>query len=142
MPPISDDSPSALIGGILVRGFWPLILGSAVGSVLQYSYSYSLSLLPLFPCADTTASAGASANTGEMLCHRNFDSPVTEPQRPLLQKQAEGGGTKLKLQAPTTRGVPKQAHLSNSSRMARVADATAQLPKQNCTPRRSAASQN
>jgi hypothetical protein len=31
--PISDDSPSALIGGILVRGFWPLILGSAVGSV-------------------------------------------------------------------------------------------------------------
>ena len=32
------------------------------------------SLLPLFPCADTTASAGASANTGEMLCHRNFDS--------------------------------------------------------------------
>ena len=87
------------------------------------------SLLPLFPCADTTASAGASANTGEMLCHRNFDSPVTEPQRPLLQKQAEGGGTKLKLQAPTTRGVPKQAHLSNSSRMARVADATARLPR-------------
>ena len=37
-------------------------------------YSYSLSLLPLFPCAHATASAGASANTGEMLCHRNFDS--------------------------------------------------------------------
>jgi hypothetical protein len=103
-------------------------------------YSCLVSALPFsVHCRD--CKCGRLGQTGEMLCHRNSDSPLFNPQRPLIAKaRSEGGGTnstgrnRRRGVSPSRRISEQQPH-GASDRCNCAAPKTAPPPK-------SAASQN